>query len=59
MNTTMTKLVIKFFNLLLSESENTLIELKEMLMNWYENGELTSSEHCQLEALIDAKFGKL
>ena len=53
------ELILKFFELLLNEGENTLIELKELIMNWYENGELTATEHCDLEAIIDAKLYRL
>ena len=54
-----TSLILKFFNLLLDEGENTLVELKELIMTWYEEEKLTSSEHCDLEAILDAKLYKL
>lgn len=49
-------LILKFFNLLLDEGENTLLELKDLIMTWYEDGDLTEAEHCDLEAMIDAKL---
>jgi hypothetical protein len=53
------ELILKFFELLLNEGENTLLELKDLIMTWYENGDLSATEHCDLEAIIDAKLYRL
>jgi len=54
--------IIKFFMLLLDNDFNNvdgLLELKDIAYNHWENGNLTDSEHCDIEALLDERLSKL
>lgn len=55
-------IMLKFFrNLLESDFNNidALLELKESAMYQWENGDLTDSEHCDIEAILDEYLSKL
>lgn len=54
-------LLLFFTNLLEGDFNNvdTLLELKECAMNQWENGELTDSQHCDIEALLDYRLSLL
>ena len=50
-----------FVNLLEGDFNNVdaLLELKICAMNQWENGELTDSQHCDIEAYLDYKLSLL
>jgi len=53
--------IIKFFILLLDTDFNnidSLLMLKDIAYNYWEQGNLTDSEHCDIEALLDEHLSK-
>lgn len=47
------ELILKFFNLLLEYTPDTVGGLKELALLLWENGDLTDSEHCDIDAILD------
>lgn len=54
-------LLLFFTNLLEDEFNNidALLELKEFAYTQYEDGKLTESQHCDVEALLDYRLSLL
>lgn len=50
-------IIINFFKLMMGDAE-TISQLKELALLYYENGYLTESEHCDIEALLDEQLRK-
>lgn len=50
-------IIINFFKLMMEDAE-TLSQLKELALIYYDNGYITESEHCDIEALLDEQLRK-